>query len=467
MPSSPSPPLLDTILRSVARRYRLPAIPELTPASTPTPALVLAVTIEQARFTRARGETPDSGLARQFLEALAQMIRDAMRPEQGDAVFQAMVLRHRFSRVREYASLAAHAAQDRRRVRAAVGAIAHPAKLQRVKPGPRRELLAKLYAAADSGAWPLLRDTARRLALMGERASGASVASLMENPALANLLRLEVLTRDGAVQEYQKLWDRQGPAPASAEALAQGRASQRRGAAAEADAAQALEVLAQRLDTAQSRKAPRYRIVTSMRVPGALCASGERAKGEWDVVLLRRARRMGGAGVWDIELLVEVKASIDAATTDFPRLRRGLHRLAQADQGTVYPFASRQGEVSVSGVSLRQLPGQDGGLPACRAVPPLASKVLYCCDAPSEAAPRWLTAASRMQLLSAVASLEFASVLAEARRVKVEDLRPVWHLLLEAPRWLSVLHQYQTLREVRELMVHTDDLRAACAGAAP
>lgn len=188
--------------------------------------------------------------------------------------------------------------------------------------------------------------------------------------------------------------------------------------------------------------------MTSLRVPASIPASHERAKTEWDVVLLRRR----SAEAWDVCLLVEVKASVDAATTDFPRLLRGLCLLAQADADIVYAFDTQQGTVPLHGASLRALPTDEASL---------AATVLYCCDAPAEAAPRLLGAASRMQLLSAPATLAFASALAGTQHADPCDLEPVWHHLLASPKWGAVLHQLPMLRAVRDLMVHTDDLLAA------
>ena len=142
----------------------------------------------------------------------------------------------------------------------------------------------------------------------------------------------------------------------------------------------------------------------------------------------------------------------DAATTDLPRLLRGLRLLAQADIGTTYGFASNDGDVRLRGASLSTLPTEQGDL---------ARAVLYCCDGPEERAPRLLNAASRMQLLSAEASLDVAMRLEDGSPVTPSLLRPVWRLLLEAPAFTSVLHQYATLRVVRELMVHPHDLLTA------
>ncbi|MGE4337397.1 MAG: 3-deoxy-D-arabino-heptulosonate 7-phosphate synthase [Pigmentiphaga sp.] len=465
MPSS-SARLLAAILRSVERRYRLPAMPVITPEQAFVPATRLAITMEQARLALATGKALGMDLQDEFTDALARLIHDAMQSEHGDPVFQAMVLRHRLPRIREYASLAAHALQDRQRVRAAVNAIAHPAKLERTEPGVARERLGQLHAAASSGSWRHLRDVASHLSRMTPAPASSALLSgvdhLLQSPSLANLLRLEALAQDDSIREYQALWDRQGPRSSSPEAAAQGRVAQRRGAAAEADAAQALEALAGRLNAVQEPGAPLYRVATSLRVPAELCNGGERAKGEWDVALLRRARR-AGPDAWDVDLMVEVKASVDAATNDYPRLLKGLDLLAQADAQRVYAFASRQGELGVSGSSLQRLAAQDSAPGAGLASHALACAVLYCCDGLAESGPRWLGAASRMQLLSASASLEFAGALAEDRPAPPEDLQAVWHLLTESPRWAPVLRQYQRLREVRELMVHSHDLQAACA----
>src|SRR5690606_12600912 len=43
----------------------------------------------------------------------------------------------------------------------------------------------------------------------------------------------------------------------------------------------------------------------------------------------------------------------------------------------------------------------------------------------------------------------------------LQALEPVWRELLHSPNWRPVLNQYQTLLQVRELMVHPDDLVAA------
>src|SRR3546814_18059819 len=117
------------------------------------PATELAIVIEQARAAAAGEVAPDAALKRRFIQALARMICDAMHPESGDPAFQAIVLRHRSIQVREYASLQAHADQDRRKVSTVVNAIAHPAKQQRIPPGRPRESMAQLHRLADAASW--------------------------------------------------------------------------------------------------------------------------------------------------------------------------------------------------------------------------------------------------------------------------------------------------------------------------
>ncbi|QBY51300.1 3-deoxy-D-arabino-heptulosonate 7-phosphate synthase [Cupriavidus oxalaticus] len=462
MPPLPAPSLLDATLRTVARRYRLPAsAAAISGLQSPSPATTLALAIEQARATVARGEAPAAALKERFIDALAQLIREALRADAGDPVFLAMVMRHRAPHVREYASLSAGADQDRREIRAAVNAIAHPGRQQRLVPGPWREALALLHACAAASSWSALHDAVRSLADLPEIANGApGLARLLDSPALKRLQRLDALASDDQVRQYQLLWERHGPRSGSAGASAQGVAARQRGAATEAQTAQALEALARQLNEAE-RASASYRVVTSMRVPASIPAEHERAKTEWDAVLLRQLPPIEEIPVWEICLLAEAKASVDAATTDLPKLLRGLRLLAHADKDAVYAFETRQGTVRLHGASLSALRADAAGV---------AGTVLYCCDAPAEAGPRLLGAASRMQLLSAHASLEFASALALAQTAQTSDtadtadmavLEPVWHQLLESPRWHSVLNQYPTLWQVRELMVHPDDLMAA------
>jgi len=459
MPPVPRPPasrLLQETLRVIVRRYRLPAITEdSAPPHNNGASTTLAIVIEQTRLALLHHKTPDPALKQGFLNALAQLIGEAMHPELGDPVFQALVLQHRSAPVREHAALAAHHKQDRRRVRTLITRIAHPAKQQHVPAGPLQDALPRLQAAASAAAWVTVDTLVNHLLALPESEEAPSLRevllALQAHPALTRLQRLDALDADACVQRYQALLDRNGPRSGSVNALRQGLAAQRRGAAVEAVVSEALEVLAQRLNDAEPDTAC-YRVVTSMRVPPSLPGSPERAKTEWDSVLLQCGKNIDEPTEWDVCLLVEAKASADAASSDLPRVRRGLHLLAQADEETVYPFKTQQGLVNLRGASLRTL---DPNRPS------LADIVLYCSNAPSDGWPRLLSAASRMQLLSEAASLQFASALAEQRVSSPDLLEPLWPLLLSSPRLSAVLHQYPLLREARDLMVHPDDLLAA------
>lgn len=460
MSLTPLPALFDETLRIVARRYRLPPLDSTVSLTDDTnPATALAIVIEEARRMQTEGQAPGAALRQRFVDALAQMIRDAMDPVSGDPSFQASVLRHDAPSVREYASLAAHAEQDRRALHSAVNAIAHPAKLERSALAWQRDGLARLHAAATAASWADLHATLQHLLALPDMTTDTAfeqdIVKLKDSPALERMLRLDALAADEDVRRYRALWVRQGPLVGSTVAVAQGAASQQRGAAVEALAAQALDALARRLDAVDEPRT--YRVVTSMRVPSSIPGRHDRAKTEWDAILLERARGSDPASAWSVRFLVEAKASADAATTDLPRLLRGLNLLAQADPDTVYAFETHQGTVRVHGASLRALTTEAAALPR---------EVLYCCDASADATPRLLGAASRMQLLSAQASLEYASALAQHQPdAGADGLGVIWHALLTLPQWHAVLHQYPSLRQVRELMVAIDDLRAAIGDA--
>ena len=448
MPPQKLPSLLDQTLQIVARRYR---VTELPPPQADDPAATLALTIEHARAAIARGDTPAPSDRRLFLDALARTLRDGMREQGGDAAFQAMVLRHRTPHVREYASLSARADQDRRTVLATVNAIAHPAKLARIEGDALRDCLLRLHAAASSSSWPEVDAAARQVLAAStpsrDPAREQGLQRLLDGQAMARLQRIAALGSDPRVRQYQVLWDQHGPRSGSPAALDRGNAAQQRGAAVEDLAARALDLLARRLNEAAGAS-DLYRVVTSMRVPASIPGSPDRAKSEWDVVLLRQAPT---PEAWAVSLLVEVKASADAATTDFPRLLRGLGLLASADPDTLYTFATREGDVRLDGASLAALSTDDDALPR---------EVLYCSDAPAES-PRLLSAASRMQLLSNEASLAFAGRIATGDPADADELAPVWQALLTSARWLPVMNQLSTLRRVRELMVHVADLADA------
>ncbi|WZB71836.1 hypothetical protein WJ968_08860 [Achromobacter xylosoxidans] len=192
----------------------------------------------------------------------------------------------------------------------------------------------------------------------------SALRALLDAPALARLQRLDALASDPRVRQYEAIREKQGPRSGSEEANAQGLLARQRGVAVEILAARALEALARHLDQASPSESrhgdasPGYRVVTSLRVPSALAANADRAKTEWDAVLLRRAD--GNASetpLWDVCLLIEAKASVDAATTDLPRLLRGLRLLAQAEPDASYSCATQQGQVRLRGASLRAAAG--------------------------------------------------------------------------------------------------------------
>ena len=456
LPPNPHPLLADTLHR-VVRRYRLPATPDTlaTPESPQSadPATTLAITIEQTRTSMAYGIAPGPEQQHRFTQALADLIHEALRPTGGDAAFQAILLRHHAPQVQEYASLYAHVDQDRRSIHAIVNAIAHPAKLERLQADAKRDRLAQLHALKDAADWSALADTARQLVDSGvlDTRAAQGLARLLASDELDRLQRLTALGSDIEVQHYQALLDRQAPRSGTDAAIAQGSAAQLRGACVETKTAQVLNALAEALNKTTPAQPP-YRIVTSMRVPASIPGNTDRAKSEWDAVLLREAAPIDGKPCWDVCLLVEVKASVDAATTDFARLLRGLQLLTSADRDTVYTFATHQGEVNLRGASLAALPTE---------LSELAGTVLYCSDAPADTRPRLLSAASRMQLLASDTSLAYAGKVASGQTPAPRELEPVWDALLASARWRAVLDQYQGLYKVRSLMVHLDDLSAA------
>ncbi|GAB3085351.1 3-deoxy-D-arabino-heptulosonate 7-phosphate synthase [Bordetella muralis] len=434
----------------------MPAASSRTQSENPSTAL--AIVLEQVRVLLEAGDTPDDALKRRFFDALDRLIREAVQPTRGDTAFQAMVLRHQTAAVREYASLAAHANQDRREVHAAVNTVAHPTKLQRMPTGALRAALTQLQAFAAAEDWHALCVCAEQVLPLAQAEADSAVTRGMDrlsgSPALGRLRRLSVLVSDPLVQRYRSLWDQQGPRAGSAVAMEQGAASQQRGAAVEARAAQALEVLAQRLNAQAENKIP-YRVVTSMRASPSLPGNADYAKSEWDAVLLQQTPSDGDTPTFDVCLLIEAKASVDAATTDLPRLLRGLRLLASAQAETTYAFDTHQGRVQLRGSSLKRFAAEDTHV---------AGSVLYCCDAVADAYPKLLSTATRMQLLSAPGSVAYASSLAGAAPGDRQSLASVWEQLLTSARWDTVRRQYPLLRQVRDLMVHVDDLFMAVNG---
>lgn len=465
--NEPMPALrLESLLREIPRRYRLPDLPALPvwprpadPAALPAPASTsLAIIIETARRALEAGKQPEATLQPRFIEAMVALIHEAIQPAAGDPGFQALALRHRSAPVREYLELSAQQQRDRRRIHNLVNAVAHPGKLRHMPTGSKRDTLERLQQAATHGDWPAMLAAAELLEAMPDIHANAGLAhtvhQLRDEPALLRLRGLERLLHHPDIQRYQHLLQQQGPAANSHAAAAQGAAARQRGMNVETLTKQALQALADRLNRSDPQAAVLpYRVVTAMYVPAAFPKRQEGAKTEWDAVLLRQAPEPAAgtdAPAWDVCLLVEAKASADAAGTDFIRLLRGLRLLAHAQPDQLYLFKTREGVMPLRGASLCALPTE-----AAR----LHDTVLYCSTDAPDREPRLLTAAARMQLLSAAQSLKFAATLAQNGHADAQLLAPLWAQLLNAPPWQAVLHQYPAQRLARELMVHVDDLR--------
>lgn len=443
--------VLLAALRSAPRRYRIPELPaDAESAAASGTETALAFAIEAARSAREQGSTPAAGVRELFIERLAQWIRDALAPQGGDPAFQALVLRARDVQVREHVHLSAQGAVDRRTLRTAIDAIAHPGKMRGRPAGPLRDALERLHAVTEAGDWMQLAGALRHVLaqpLGDEDGLRRTLQGLLTHPALHRLERGSGLLQLEAVQRYRALAEQSGPAAGSDAASAQGRASARLGELAEQSTVAALRRIAELLE--RHDHAVACRVVRSLRPPPGFPGEAGKAKDEWDAALLQ-----GAEPAADILLLAEVKASPAAGTPDLPRLQRGLERLAQAQAQESYAFASAEGEVRIAGAALRRLKPHGRTLP---------EQVIYCCSAPPETQPQLLAAATKAVLLAEPASLAFALQLAQGARPPNADLAPVWEALTHAPRLRAALHQYDTARAVREAMLHPDDLLEAVA----
>lgn len=445
--------LLLAALQAAPRRYRMPTLPaDADAAAARGTETALAFAIEAARVGKQRHQPAAAGLQDLFTQSLARLIREAMAPAAGDAAFQALVLRTHDAEVGEYVRLSEQWAADRRAVRSAVDAIAHPGKLRATPAGSARDALGGLHGLAAAGSWTALSEAVEDL-LIGQEFAGhaawrASLEALLASAALQRLARGSALLRREAVRHYRALCEQHGPQAGSDSAAAQGRASARTGEAAEQAAANALGEVARLLNRRPGSTGP-YQLVRGLRTPRGYPGEAGKAKEEWDAAILRRADAAGPA---DIVLLAEVKASAAATTSDFSRLYRGLHRLAHASAHENYAFACAHGEVLVAGESLRRLQPHGHVLP---------QQVIYCCSAPAETTPRPLSAASKAVLLAEPPSIGFAHQLALGAAPPASQLVPVWDALTAAPRLRSVLHQYDTACAAREAMLHPDDLLQA------
>ncbi|KLN53954.1 hypothetical protein [Variovorax paradoxus] len=445
--------VLLAALRAAPRRYRLPPLPANAEAAVAggTEA-ALAFAIEAARIEKASPASSPGHDAMQalFTRALAQLIREALAPERGDPAFQAAMLQAQDAAVHEHVQLSRQRAADRRSVRMAVDAIAHPGKLRREPAGALRDALARLHGLAAAGAWTELAQAIEQLLaqeLPGPGNFQAPLEAIRSSPALQRLERGSELLRLESVQRYQALCERRGPLAGSDAAAAEGRASAQQGRIAEHAAVEAFRKIADSLNR-HRKGAATYRVARGLRTPRGFPGEANKAKEEWDGAIVRG----DGNGAADLVLLAETKASPAAATSDFPRLLRGLRRLAQAHAEAVYAFASADGEQRILGASLQGL------RPIRRLLPP---HVIYCCSAPLEALPQPLGAATKAVLLAEPASLAFAQQLARGEAPSHAALAPVWNALATAPRLQSALHQYETAQKARAAMLHPDDLLAS------
>lgn len=443
--------LLLAALRDTPRPYRLPPLPrDADSARAAGVDAALAFAIEAARAGAAQDSPPDDGIGELFTWALAQLIRAALAAEGGDPAFQALVLRAQHAEVEEHVRLEAQAHADRRAVRTATDAIAHPGKLRGFQPGALRDALSRLHHLAGAGPWTHLRQQAESLLAMPDLDAqmDAALRAMLSSPALERLERGSALLPLHGVRRYRALCEQRGPLAGSHAAAAQGRASARAGDAAEEATLRPFRRIAALLEQHDPAGA-RHRVLGSLRTPRGFPGDVGKAKDEWDAVIVRAT---ASAGAVAITLLAEVKASPTAATSDFPRLLRGLQRLAHASAGTVYRFRSSDGEVGVRGDSLRRLHPHGGDLPA---------EVIYCCSAAAEPQPQLLSAATKAVLSSEAASIAFAQRIAAGASPPQEDLLPVWEDLATEPRLRSALHQYETASAARAAMVHPEDLLAA------
>jgi hypothetical protein len=447
--------LLQRAVLLAPRRYRLPPLPaNLAAAQAAAPQSALAFALEAARNACLQGSEPAADVRELFIHALAAVIQASLRPDAGDPAFQAQVLRAGTPEVQEYAALHTQSAADQRAVRVAVNAFAHPGKLARLgSDAAPNGALSELYRQAEAGAWV---DLARAAAQLQQDASTvedvrAALAALIAQPGLERLRRGSFLEQTGDVRRYRALCERRGPLAGSGAAADHGRAAARLGVLAEDATVQAFSTLAELLNR-YAGGTWHCRAVQGLRTPRGFPGAAAHAKGEWDAALVCAAPVPSAAAA--VVLLAEVKASPAAATADFPRLRRGLQRLALARPDAVHVFGCKCGELPLSGESLAQLQPPPQGLPP---------QVIYCCSALADEQPPLLAASAKALLLAESASLDFARRLAGGEAATPAALSPVWRGLTRASRLRAALEQYETARCVREAMLHPQDLVSAVA----
>lgn len=436
----------DILLAAIAqapRRYGMPALPtSVLEAVAQGPDVALSFAVESARVSLARGRQPGPDLERVFTSSLAKLIAQAIAPAGGDPSYRAQVLRSHDSLVQQFVELQSQSAQDSRRVRTTLDALGHPGKLRHITDAGKRRTLAALHELAQQGHWEQLRDASGLARRHGHIVP--ELEALLSGGALARLERLTRLEREPSVQRYVSLCRASGPAAGSDAAAAQGRASANVGRAAEDATVAVLGRVSAALNTFERRSS--YAAVHSLRMPSGFPGDAAKAKDEWDCAIVRT--RGGDA---DLLLVVEVKASPSAATSDFSRMLRGLKRFAQARTDASYEFGSSEGPIAMSGASLQALEPAGYGLPA---------RAIYCSTAEQALAPSPLATSTKAVLLTQPPCLAYAQALLTAK-AEEKMLAPLWAELLTSPRLRSALHQFETARAVRDAMMHPDDLLQA------
>lgn len=445
-------PMLDQVLRLVARPYALAPLPEPQLSHPYSTQAELAYCLEQIRLTLSKGQTPSSARRDDFLTALAQLIKTAVSSERPDYSYLSQVLKHHSKDVQRYLERLSTYKQDQRVVQRHINAIAHPEKLKAMDPNSPKRHWESWYFLANAEQWSgLQRALTNWLALHSCQRAGA-LLDIIQLPELQQLLDFEQLSSTPDVQRYLHYRQQNGPLTGSPEAIAQGKRAQARGAHVEEQTQATLTDLAQSLRLVEQHD---YRVVSAVHFPAHLIAGSQYAKTEWDALLLRKATTVDKQTIWDVCLLVEAKANPEAASTDLRRLLRGLALLTDLPAHTSVYFSCEQGDIALNSNSLLALALE----------PSLKKRLLYCCPPsttetlhrPSSA----LHAASRMQLLCAPASLNYAYRIQQGADVHPHDLTTVWEDLLHSPHWRAVLYQYAHQQQVGELLVTTTALAQA------
>ena len=430
-------------LQRLPRRFVMPPLPPGADAAAAIGSdASLAWAIEQRRLALQQGLPAPAHAATAFVDALATTIAKAVDAQRGDPAFQATLARQGSPTVQAYLQRKGQAAADRRAVMASVNRLAHPARLSGLPPAVQQARRA-LHRLAQSQDWQGLR-----AALTGQADPSAAWHDLAGHPGLQRLGEWQALRARPEVQCFVQLAARAGPAAGSEAALQQGHAAGRRGEASEQRAHQALVQCVERLN--HRSRDTEHRVVRGLKCPAGFTDSGSQAKQEWDLALLRRQRN---EPAWCLVALVEVKSAPEAAEADWPRLLRGLQRLAQARADEVMRWPSADGAVDLKGNSLR------GVLPEGQQLP---LQVFYACAATQARPPAWISARAKAVLLSHPASLAHGLRLQAGEAADREGLRQVWQALEDAGPLRGALHQYEVASLVRAAMLHPDDV-AACA----